>query len=166
MCHYLGVLWIVFSVCVLQLLHRSARSYANGTLSPMRGISLSLYPPIPKDSQRTATYGYWQLNVKSDAWSHEKDRLDWLLDLTRWAIVIFWVPKMTSARIKIVNNTTKCQQQQTIPEPPYPRLSLTRFANSYHNDSHLTNRLPNTLANKWYLLPLQWQMKVIWILLG
>ena len=35
----------------LQLLHRSA----NGTLSPMPGISPSLYPPIPKDSQRTAT---------------------------------------------------------------------------------------------------------------
>ena len=29
--------------------------YANGTLSPMRGISPSLYPPMPRDSQRTAT---------------------------------------------------------------------------------------------------------------
>ena len=29
--------------------------YANGTLSPVRGISPSLYPPMPWDSQRTAT---------------------------------------------------------------------------------------------------------------
>ena len=39
----------------LQLLHRSAKWYANGTLSPMQGISPSLYPLIPIDSQWTAT---------------------------------------------------------------------------------------------------------------
>ena len=38
---------------ILQLLHRSSRWYVNGTLSPMQGISPSLYPPI--HSQRTAT---------------------------------------------------------------------------------------------------------------
>jgi len=48
--------YILGFICfVVQLLHQSARWYANGTLSPMRGISLSLYPPIPRDSQRTAT---------------------------------------------------------------------------------------------------------------
>ena len=46
----------------LQLLHRSARWYTNGTLSPMRGISPSLYP-LTKDSHNTGNFTPYSFRI-------------------------------------------------------------------------------------------------------